>query len=184
MDTRDDREGKETVSGEELAAMLFEGYVCSIARAASLLGLTVQRVNQLAIEGVVVKLGRGACDLTETIHRYAAYQNEVERNKKHGRPATRHSPAYWAMKSRQLRLADGATFGELAQLHRAFRMLGERIEALLSAASTQGQVRENGKLQSGIVTAFSTVGSLFDEIEQRGFAHGGLLRRYDRDGTV
>lgn len=76
MNARRDHESREPVSGEDLYARLTVGYVCSIAHAASLLGLTVQRVNQLAAEGVVVKLGRGVCNFTESLHRYTAFSSK------------------------------------------------------------------------------------------------------------
>lgn len=180
MDASDKNEDDDLISSEELSAALFDGYICSVARAARALGLTVQRLNQLAKEGVIVKLGRGVCNFTESLHRYTAYRIEAMQNARQGRPSIVRDPDYWAMRSRQLQLAEGATRGELTQLRRAVASLCESFDTYdwSKAELSQEQARHISEFRRELLSAASPLLYLFKEIDDRALVHAEHRQRY------
>lgn len=150
------------------------GVACSVARAAELLDLTVQRFNQLAHEGVVVKVGRGLCNFTASLNRYAVYSAQP---RWHGGLA--RTSLYWDMKTRESQLRSGATAGEVCELRRRIESIHKLVDELSGAGATALTKR-----QLAILAALSEVLQYLDKIHDNALTHIDMILKFNREGTL
>ncbi len=155
----------------------------SIADFARIYDLTVQRVNQLAEMGVVVKTQRGVCAAGESVHRLIAYRIEEHRRAAHrGRAPTGRDASYWAAKSRNLQLEGGATEAETAELARdtstLLRAVFDMRATIEALPPPQGLLAEAGAKQAALEAAAGRLADRLARAMDAGFDHHQWWRRH------
>lgn len=177
----DDQEKRLNFDKYGFAKLPGGGVACSTAQAARLLDLTVQRVNQLANEGIAVKVGRGLVNFPATLNRYAAYLADQKR----GSAAAPRSSLYWDMKTREIDLRTGATNGEMAELRRVFEALLKLLRAQGKAMSElSGHEKKIAPLQREITESLYVLVKLFDKVDENAIAHLNMIREFNSRGTL
>lgn len=163
---------------------LSNGHIeCPSADLADCLGVTIQRINQLAAISIVVKTRHGYCDATESCGRYVAYRKEeAERAAiRAGSRSPIRDEAYWRARARERGLRYGWTASEVLALFALIEALRQSVVALQARAGSGAKTRSASDRKT-LVSAITAVSErtrdlceFFLDSEEQAKVHGGWL---------
>lgn len=142
-----------------------------VSQLAEALGLTVQRVNQLAAAGVVAKTRHGFCDATESIQRFACYKVEEDQRRNSRAPATSavRDERYWRGAARDQSLRHGWTAAEVGgvatSVEGAAAAASELQRRIRSFAKTLSKAQRAGADWEAVEAVAAAIGKAMKSVE-------------------
>ena len=151
----------------------------SVKAAAGRLECTVQRLNQLAVLGVVVKTRHGHLDWPETERRMSAWVEEVAWSRAQLRRCE-GPPEYWAAQGRNVDILGGAMASELIELAAIVGALRSAVETHDTAVgvSTCRTAAEASALRRAVGSQVERLATTLHEIRERGRQHLAYMEEH------